>query len=83
MAIKNNSMYNLVNESIYHIETQCNKGVYPEDIINSESKRLKKRIKRHGYSEDSSNEAILEFTKYFNNVNANLKRTHKKQSALM
>lgn len=83
MAIKNNTMYNLVNESIYNIETQCKKEVYPEDIIISESKRLKKRFKRYGYSEDSSNEAILEFTKYFKNVNANSIRTHKKQAALM
>jgi hypothetical protein len=71
VAIKNNTIYKLVNESIYQVELQCNSKMYPDDVIKNESRRLKKRIKRFGYPEDSANEAILEFTNYFNNVNTN------------
>ena len=82
MAIKNDAMYRLVNESIYQVELQCDNNVYPNEIISNESRRLKKRIKRFGYPEDSANEAILEFTNYFNNVNSNNLRAIKKSKAL-
>jgi hypothetical protein len=68
MAIKNNTINNLVNVAIYHIESQCD--VIEQDIINKESKRLKNRIVKYGYPEPQAKEAILEFNNYFA-VNSN------------
>ena len=69
MAIRNNMMYNLVNDSIYNIETQCK--VFSQDIISRESNRLKNRIVKLGYPECKAKEAIIEFHNYFNNVSSN------------
>ena len=59
----NNGIYNLLKESIYHIETQCDKNT--EDIVTKEADRLRDRLLNYNYPQDSVKEAIIEFTQYF------------------
>lgn len=59
----NNGIYNLLKESIYHIETQCVK--ITEEIVNKEADKLRDRLLSYNYPEDSVQEAIIEFTHYF------------------
>ena len=59
----NNGIYNLLKESIYHIETQCDK--ITEDIVTKEADRLRDRLLNYNYPQDSVEEAIIEFTQYF------------------
>ena len=59
----NKGIYNLLKESIYHIETQCDK--ITEEIVNKEADRLRDRLIKYNYPVDSVQEAIIEFTEYF------------------
>jgi hypothetical protein len=59
----NKGVYNLLKESIYHIETQCDK--ITEDIVNKEAERLRDKLIDYHYPLDSVQEAIIEFEKYF------------------
>lgn len=62
-VIKNKGIYNILKESIYHIETQC---VEIEDnVVVKEANRIKEKLINAHYPEDSINEAIVEFFKYF------------------
>ena len=59
----NNGIYNLLKESIYHIETQCEQ--ITEEIVNKEADRLRDRLIDYNYPQDSVLEAILGFKEYF------------------
>lgn len=59
----NNGIYNLLKESIFHIETQCEQ--ITEEIVNKEADRLRDRLINYHYPQDSVLEAILEFKYYF------------------
>jgi CRISPR/Cas system CMR subunit Cmr6 (Cas7 group RAMP superfamily) len=59
----NNGIYNLLKESIYHIEAQCDE--ITEYIVNKEGERLRDKLINYNYPEDSVQEAIIEFTNYF------------------
>lgn len=63
--IKSKGIYNILNESIYQIELQCEFGKIEDDIIIKEASRLSETLKNYNYPQDSIDAAIDEFYNYF------------------
>ena len=61
-----NQCQSIVNNSIYHIETQCDYNNIPDMIIESEASRIKKTLKKYNYPKKYIDEATREFLRYFN-----------------
>ena len=63
MLVKNQAIYKLLKESIYHIETQCDN--ITRDIVEKEANKLKEKLINYNYPGNTIDEAIIEFTQYF------------------
>lgn len=57
----------VIENSIYHIESQCEDyNNIPIDIIDSEAKKIKKILKNYSYPKNRIKEHIDSFYNYFN-----------------
>lgn len=63
--IKSKGIYNILNESIYQIETQCGYDDITDNVVNKEAKQLSETLFNYNYPKDSINAAIDEFYNYF------------------
>ena len=63
--LKSNVYYNILNESIYQIETQCGYNDISDNIIRKEAKQLSETLLKYNYPKDSVNAAVNEFYDYF------------------
>lgn len=64
-VIKNKSVYNILNESIYHVETLYKLDDITDEIVGKEAKNLSETLHNYHYPKKIRDAAIDEFYNYF------------------
>ena len=67
--VNNKTVYSILNESIYHLESLFDYDDITLEILDKEAKSLSETLHKYHYPRKIRNAAIVEFYKYFSFVN--------------